>query len=1171
MNIARGRTHERARALRMTAISLSICIALLGAHGAAMRARASEPDPPREVHVGETLRLQMPGPKVGASMAFEILADATGPITIDARTLDFDIALEVARIDSLIEHETVGKDDNGGAASNARLIVDVAEGARYRITVLCLDEDLTGEFELQVSAGRAEALEFKAAQEADLAYWQAIEDRARAQGDKPREGIGLNGRATILQERGAYAEAKVLFERALSLFEDYFGPDDRNTAAAVNNLALLLQVMGSYEEAKPLFERCLSIWEKGDPEDPDVATALHNLAIIQQSLGAYDEARALYERALAIRELRLGPSEPVVASTLVALAVVFQAQGLFVEAKPLLERALAIREEKLGPEHPSVANCLTALATLQGSLGDYAGAKRLLERAVTIREKQLGTEHPLFAKTLNTLASLLARKHEHEEAKRLLERSLAISEKQLGPEHPEVLQTRADIADLFVRMGLYAVAESLHTLSLAIREEKFGPEHPSVVANLASLAAIARARGDYAKAEMLYARVLATHEKLLGAEHPEVARDLTSLAQVFALNGRTSEALSDALRAEELGRNHLRLTARALSERQALQYASVRVAGLDLALSVTSPDDPQGVRKTWDSLVRSRALVLDEMAARHRTLASASDPEIAALERKLASASARFANLMVRGPARDPVDRYRALLDDARRQKEEEEEALAGRSATFRRMRASEAAGLDAVARALPSKCALVAFVLYDRYAVADVAPAGSDALAHSPDDDAAPRAPVPFYAAFVLPAGAAEPVALSLGPAEQIDALVARWQTEAATGVLDRGRSPEAAEALCRRYGVSLKERIWDAVASHLGGAERVFVVPDGALNLVSFAALPVGDGRYLVEAGPTVHYLSAERDLVDFATDAAPHARGVGLLAVGGPAFDESAKTEKGGGSVIAGAPPSADLAAPASPFRGARSNCSGFESVRFEPLPASVQEVDEIASLWNATAAPPGRKGEGGAHVLTGASAGEAAFKREAPGRRVLHLATHGFFLGGECKSALDATRGIGMLTEQATATPAEVAGENPLHLSGLALAGANRRDVVFGDQDDGILTAEEIAALDLLGAEWVVLSACESGVGDVHAGEGVVGLRRAFQVAGAGTLITSLWSVDDQSTREWMKSLYEGRLGRNLDTAESVGRASLDVLQARRARGLVTHPFYWAAFVAAGDWR
>jgi CHAT domain-containing protein len=201
-----------------------------------------------------------------------------------------------------------------------------------------------------------------------------------------------------------------------------------------------------------------------------------------------------------------------------------------------------------------------------------------------------------------------------------------------------------------------------------------------------------------------------------------------------------------------------------------------------------------------------------------------------------------------------------------------------------------------------------------------------------------------------------------------------------------------------------------------------------------------------------------------------------------------------------------------------------------------------------------------------TLTGADATEAAFKALAPGRRFLHLATHGFFLEGSCPTALDARSpgawGGGDLYLGL--------GENPLLLSGLALAGANRRAEAGPEEEDGILTAEEVAALDLSRAEWVVLSACETGMGEIQVGEGVVGLRRAFQVAGASTVIMSLWSVQDDAAHEWMVQLYRGRLAQGLSTAEAVRQASVGVLEARRARGESTHPFFWAGFVAAGDW-
>lgn len=190
---------------------------------------------------------------------------------------------------------------------------------------------------------------------------------------------------------------------------------------------------------------------------------------------------------------------------------------------------------------------------------------------------------------------------------------------------------------------------------------------------------------------------------------------------------------------------------------------------------------------------------------------------------------------------------------------------------------------------------------------------------------------------------------------------------------------------------------------------------------------------------------------------------------------------------------------------------------------------------------------------------------------PRKRVLHLATHGFFLGEHCRSSLDSSRGIAKLARDDDETPPPVGGENPLLLSGLALAGANHREAAGPDEEDGILTAEEIAELDLSGVEWAVLSACDTGLGEIRSGEGVFGLRRAFQVAGVRTLIMSLWAVEDESARAWMRALYEARLVKRMGAAEAVREASLTGLRERRERGESTHPFYWAGFVAAGDWR
>jgi CHAT domain-containing protein len=354
------------------------------------------------------------------------------------------------------------------------------------------------------------------------------------------------------------------------------------------------------------------------------------------------------------------------------------------------------------------------------------------------------------------------------------------------------------------------------------------------------------------------------------------------------------------------------------------------------------------------------------------------------------------------------------------------------------------------------------------------------------------------------------------------------------------------------RRDAELLRRRIWDPVEPLLGDVERLFIVPDGALHLVNLAALPVGETRYLIDRGPQLHYLSAERDLVA----GSPEPTMEGLLAFSNPDFDTRdlfaalAPAEPGAIARVAG-----ERDADQKVYRGARSGCDSLKRLEFNDLTATETEVRDVIALWRKGSQASGGESVGAIHDevvhLSREKASETAFKLNAPGRRIVHLATHGFFLGGSC------------------ASPATI--ESPLLRMGLAMAGANHYKSAGPDEDDGILTAEETAALDLRGMEWAVLSACETGLGEVRVGEGVLGLRRAFRIAGARTLIMSLWRVEDEPTRDWMRLLYEGRFVDDMETAEAVHRANLELLRQRRQAGLSTHPFYWAGFIASGDWR
>jgi CHAT domain-containing protein len=546
------------------------------------------------------------------------------------------------------------------------------------------------------------------------------------------------------------------------------------------------------------------------------------------------------------------------------------------------------------------------------------------------------------------------------------------------------------------------------------------------------------------------------------------------------------------------------------------------------------------------------------MASRHHAASIGEGPEAAALAQALSAARKRLSALVVRGPNSQAAEDYSMEMAKAEEDKERAERNLAEKSVAFREELAGFRRGLPEVAAALSPNSALVAYVEYKQSPKLPLARTGSSL-----------PTPVRSYLALILRPGLPRPILIPLGPATRIETLIRDWKSALTAEPMGLSRSGSRAEARYRDMGSRLRKAVWDPLVGSLGKASIVFIVPDGALSLVSLAALPTGKSAYLVESGPLMHYLSTERDL---APGPSERPAGKGLLVMGGPDFD-ALRAESVPGEEVTLAESTGGTGSEGRDerqlYRNPSGTCEDLQTIRFSPLPGAAEEASDIQSLWIRTSG----EGNGSREIATkliGPDATETSFKRRASGYRVLHLATHGFFLESHCPSTLhNARSSAGERFHGGREAPA-ILGENPLLLSGLALAGANRRQAFVPEAEDGMLTAEEITSLNLSGVEWAVLSACETGVGQVMAGEGVLGLRRAFKVAGAKTLIMSLWKVGDETSREWMRNLYEGRR-RGLPTAQAVRNASLEMIQSRRSRNQSTHPFFWGAFVAAGDWR
>lgn len=881
-------------------------------------------------------------------------------------------------------------------------------------------------------------------------------------------------------------------------------------------------------------------------EDLLAARALDALvtALVRRGKGGSPEALEWAQRAVAIKEALPGCDALELGISLENLSSVLYWRSHMRDASHHYRDLLERRARTMGADSTDLLGLLNGLGSSDAILGDEQGAESALQSALAIAGNGSGFEHPLAARASSGLAVLHALDDRFDTAREFAERAAALWERQLAGEPIRLALVLDRLAQRLETAGDESDARWLSERAVAIWDGSLAPEHAFRSEAARRLARLRTAAGERstagahagARAERadLEERSRRRREQDLEAPSLALVRAEMLRAEGALRAGDRAAAAQAALEAHAMARESLQWSWRALTERHALQLESVERSIGDLLLGLAAGGiDSSLATQVFAALVGSRATVLDEMATRRHAITEAWSREVPRLQERYAAATVDYANALVKatgtagtaakgtGPASDEVRRTARAREDA-------EAALAAKSAVFRRRKGR--VDLPAMLAALPEDGALVAYAQYHELA--------------------GPAA----YLAFALRHGRSAPSVIPLGPASEIDRLVERWRVEV-------GVRPTAADGGAEsRYHLAaegLRRRVWDPLPADVRSAERVFVVPDAALHELSFGSLPATSSSYLLEVGPVLHYLSAERDLLDTRFGAPT---GEGLLALGEPAFDAEPEEARAPGSASGAKRPAWDGG---SVFRGAAPACEEFRSVRFEPLPASRREVEAVARLWGRRRHPSDP-----AVTLTGAEATEAAFKHLARGKRVLHLATHGFFLPGSCAVGEPGARGIGRVTVgRDPDSPHE--GFGSLLLAGLALAGANRRTIAAGE--DGILTAEEVAALDLSGVQWVVLSACDTGRGIARAGEGIFGLRRAFEVAGVRTLILSLWSADDRAAQRWMERLYAARFGAGLDTAAAVQQASLEELRGRRARGESTHPFYWAGFVAAGDWR
>lgn len=876
--------------------------------------------------------------------------------------------------------------------------------------------------------------------------------------------------------------------------------------------------------------------ERGLAEAHKLSTQVLELDIQEK----YDHAISAAERALEIGEKELGPDDSYVGYLRNQLAFSELNKGDYAKALQQYQRALTINQQALGAEHPQTVESIRQLGATYGAMNQFDKGEELLQQALQLTEKTFRSDHPRVAQCVLALAGLHLRRSDLTRAEQEFQQAIAIIEKNAGADSVSLGVALNNLGMVYNSRKEYDRAEPLLQRAVEITEKNFGPDSPRLGMPLQNLGLVAQEKSkDYPRALELYWRAVHVLEKGIGPDSPRVAAILNNIANIYKTQGDYAKALEMhqrvyAIFEKSLGPHHgstlvslgniARTYASMGDVANAIKFETLtdEVIENNLALNLAIGSERQKL-SYFDSLSErtDRTISLhvnmapNESAARDLAV-------LAILQRKgrvLDAMSNSLAALRERLNAED-----QKLFDQLNNTNAQLARLELNRPAQisvddFRK----QVSVLQDQKEKLESEIGRrsVEFRAQDRSvtltAVRDAIPRDAALIEFAiyrpfnPRFESLDAYGQPRYIAYVI-REQGDVQWKDLGPAKEIDATIGAFRQSLA--------DPQRKDVQQQARAVDAK--VMQPLRGFLRDAKRLLLSADGSLNLIPFAALVDEQGQYLVERY-SIAYLTSGRDLLRL--QVARQSKSLPIV-VADPAFGDPALITKDNRLDGDGTPATT---------KDARIN---FSRPFFGPLPGVNDEVRALKELFpNAT-------------FLTREQATKTALEKIiAP--IILHVATHGYFQSRPLAtdaSATPASRGSGPSAST----------DNPLLRSGLALAGANR-------DDGGILTAFEASGLNLWGTKLVVLSACDTGLGEIRNGEGVYGLRRALVLAGAESQLMSLWQVSDRSTRDLMIRYYKS-LSKGGGRSDSLRQAQLEMLKSKPHN----HPYYWASFIQTGEW-
>ena len=961
-------------------------------------------------------------------------------------------------------------------------------------------------------------------QKSALLYIEVKTIRERTLGVKhPDYAESCYNLASLYKRNGDYPKAESLYLEAKDIYENVYGNQHLDYLLVCNDLAVFYHDKGDYQKAKLLYIEIKNTREKvlGN-EHPYYATSCNNLATLYYDIGDYQKAESLFIEVKNLREEVLGNKHSDYAISSNNLASFYNYMGNYTKAEPLYIEAKEVKAIIYGKQHPSYAKSCNNLGALYDDMGNsaatskiateyYKKAESLYIEAKNIREKVYGKEHPSYATSCNNLALLYSnlgamstnievKEENYKKAELLYIEAKTIREKTLGTKHLDYAVSCNNLALLYNNMR-YFHASGKDTVELLKRAEPLLVEAKNIIGNI------------------------------YGNEHPSYAASCINLALLYNNIGNSSTSFEVASenyqKAEPLFIESLLITNKNIhqnfsffSEKEKEKYLQTLSFRYELFNSFAlnwQPGNPAITSFVFNNALNNKSLLLKSSLSMRIAVSNSVDSGLIATYKEWQSIRSQLASLYSTELSKQTHD-----LNKLEAKLNELEKVLVVGSENFSDFKKMQIISWQDIQKELKPNEVAIEFVHFDYYSKY-----WEDAIK---------------YCALLVKPDSEYPEMITLFTESDYENCINSTNNSSNASLIaqlygeKRGAYSLSSNNTYTSYADSLYSFIWSKIDRYLDGVETVYYSPSGLLHNISFAAIPYNDSLLLSDKYELV-YMASTRNIVNKKLQKDISEFNVAIY--GGLNYDTD---------TIA-------MLAAANNYNIdnllASRSITTSDSTRggtWNYLQGTLDEAENIESMFD--------NNNINTNLFTANNGVEESFKslsgRNSP--EIIHLATHGFFFPDPEKEKPDDR----MMSLQDKKVFKE--SDNPLIRSGLIMSGANlawNGEAIPEGIDDGILTAYEVSGLDLYNTELVVLSACETGLGDIKGSEGVYGLQRSFKMAGVDYLVMSLWQVPDKETSKFMQLFYQNMLAK-----QSVGEAFRNAQKVMKKK---YDPYYWAAFV------